>query len=1181
VSTKSQFQSVVDHAPVLIWVADTQGLCTYFNQPWLQFTGRSLEQELGNGWAEGVHPDDLAYCMETFLTAFRARQIFSMEYRLRQGTGEYRWVLDNGIPQFQENHEFTGYIGTCVDITALKQAALQARINLAEANRWRERYEAAGRASNQVLYDFDIQANCVTWGENAAAILSDGDTKLHNHSVDVWFSLIHPDDQLRFQAAFTKVQTEHQPFQQLEYRLQRQDGTYIWVQDNNEILFDDAGQPSHVIGFVANITSRKQTEAALRESEEQNRAILSAIPDILTVINAEGQYLSCFYNRFSGQLLTSETPNSDGFHVSEVLPPESATTCLAAVAQTLKTGEMQIYEQQVQFGDVIQYEEAHIVPYQADKVLCMVRDISDRKRAELALQESEERRRLALDLTETSSWEYDVATGNAIWSDSHYRLMGLNPGAVPSNYQTWRDRVHPDDLAYTEAAFAQALETQSLLNVEYRVVYPNGTVRWVLTKGQGIYDTKGAAIRMVGVMIDISDRKQTELALQQLNEELEQRVQQRTQALAHSEQDLRTIFNHVYDAILIHDLDGTILDMNDRALEIRQATRAQLLAANIADLAAPDAPIDQLPAILERVKAGETMRFEWRERRFSDNTPFDVEISLRQVTLANRPVFITGMRDITDRKQAEQALQDLNLELEQRVSDRTLELQQAIQVAEAANQAKSTFLANMSHELRTPLNAILGFAQLMARDLTLAAEKRAQLGTINRSGKHLLSLINDILEMSKIEAGGATFTAHCFDFFALLDSLEEMFQIRTHEKGLQWRVDRTGSLPRYIETDEKKLRQVLINLVSNAVKFTQTGSVQLHIASQPTEPSQTPDPAVFSQSRPVCLLHFEVEDTGTGIAVDEVESLFEPFIQSRYQSLAQEGTGLGLPISRQFVRLMGGDLTVTSLLGTGSTFRFTIPVHLAETEQPPRERSLPPVLSLAPDQPPYSILVVEDQETNRELLVQLLRSVGFIVQAATNGQEAIALWQTWKPALIWMDIRMPVMDGYETIRQIRQQEQHASEHPHPPTVIIALTANAFEEERTRVLAIGCDDFVRKPFQESELLEKMRAHLGVQYLYANDESMHRAIATPHSLALVEALRDLSPAFRTQLHEATIQLDHQRLQTLLPPLAITDPALADWFSTRLNNFDFEEILHLLGSTASDFDTAPPLPHSPELR
>ena len=401
--------------------------------------------------------------------------------------------------------------------------------------------------------------------------------------------------------------------------------------------------------------------------------------------------------------------------------------------------------------------------------------------------------------------------------------------------------------------------------------------------------------------------------------------------------------------------------------------------------------------------------------------------------------------------------------LEQRVRERTAELAKAKEAAEVANQMKSTFVANMSHEMRTPLNNILGFTQLLRRSHGLNQDQQENVNIIARSGEYLLKMIDQVLDLSKIESGHSILNEINFDLYLLLDELKDLFQLKADDKGLQLFFERDTHVPQYVRIDKLKLRQVLINLLDNAIKYTQKGIVTLRVGGE------------LGKYQQPTTIHFEVEDTGAGIAPEELDKLFEPFVQTQSGMEAQEGTGLGLPISQNFVQLMGGELTVSSKVGHGTAFKFEIPVRIIDAQEVQNQEPQSRDIALEPNQPRYRVLVVDDKATNRRLLVKLLEPLGFEIEEASNGQEAVAIWERWEPHLIWMDMRMPVMDGYEATKQIKSQLKGQA------TVIIAITASILEEERAVVLSVGCDDFVRKPLRESVIFEKIAEHLGVRYL----------------------------------------------------------------------------------------------------
>jgi signal transduction histidine kinase/CheY-like chemotaxis protein/PAS domain-containing protein len=741
-----------------------------------------------------------------------------------------------------------------------------------------------------------------------------------------------------------------------------------------------------------------------------------------------------------------------------------------------------------------------------------------RKALDRANNELHERRRaqarldLALEVGEIGTWERDIGGEEVFASLTQLNRLGIEPPPPGQGVsrERWYATVHPADAELIGATMKQ-LEDGKVARVggEIRVVRPDGEIRHISTAAAIMRDETGSPGRVVGVNIDITARKKAMLDLHERVKELQ---------LLHS--FTRLVQSGDYE---VHDLPGLLAPMIPDAWQFPECCEARV---TYGDLVATtpgwrDSPWKQVEPFQTANGEGAIEVAYTEERPPSDEGPFLMEERAVLESLAQ--LLATSI----DRRMRRESLEKL-------VDTRTQELQAARDAANAASQAKSSFLANMSHEIRTPLNAVLGYSQLLLRERDLDPVRRTRIETIQRSGSHLLGLINDILDLSKIEAGHLAIEARPFGAAGAIEAVAAMFRQQLADRGIELHVDIDPALPEVLIADAGRVRQVLVNLVGNAAKFTTRGSI-----------------GVRAQSRGVADGNAEIEisvaDTGAGIADDEKTLVFEAFEQGE-QGMRAGGTGLGMAISRRLARRIGGDITLASELGRGSTFTFTFIAQVSNAPLPIEVHKLP--LGLAPASVGKRVMVVDDVETNRTVVEGFLAPLGFEVRLFESAVPALREHDAWKPDLILMDLRMPDMDGREAIRRLRAMGSTAP--------IMVVTASSLSEDRNTTIAAGANEYLPKPFEAMDLYDKVARLTGVEYVYGD-----AAQEDDNSLADDGAPgEDIPESLRQQIADATRSARIDRLETLLDEAARDAPVTARRLRRLADAFQFEALLEHVG-------------------
>ena len=641
-------------------------------------------------------------------------------------------------------------------------------------------------------------------------------------------------------------------------------------------------------------------------------------------------------------------------------------------------------------------------------------DISERRHAEANLRSLTERLSLATATAKLGVWELDLASNAFTWDTTTFEIYGLLPVAsVP--YERWAAAVVPGDLPAVEATLRKAIDERGEGSTEFRIMRPDGAVRNVLVLGRALLDGRTNANRVLGTVQDITERKQAEKRLQD------------------SETKHRVLFEESADAHLLSDENGFV-DCNSALLRMfGYTTRAELMALHPADLSPPKQP-DGTPSraaadqkIATALLKG-TNRFEWLHRR-KNGEIFPAEVCLTALTLNGRPALLGTVHDITERKRAE------------------AELVKARETADAANRAKSEFLANMSHEIRTPMNGIIGMTDLVL-ETDLTPEQSEYLHMVKGSADALLTLLNDILDFSKVESGKLELDSVSFNLRKSLGESVKALAIKAQQKGLEVIFDVAPDVPTTVLGDPARLRQVLVNLVGNAIKFTEKGEIEVKVR-------------VETKNVTEAILLFIVRDTGIGIPADKQRTIFDAFSQADTSTTRRYGgTGLGLTIASQLARLMRGKLWVESEVGKGSTFYFTVQVGPGVAESAAGSQDVSQLAGVP-------VLAVDDNAANRRILENSLlrwKMIPTVVESAAKALQVIrhACASRTQLPLVLTDAHMPELDGFTLIETIRQDPSLKDVR------IVVLTSGGERGDAARCRKLGVAAYLSKPFDRLEL-----------------------------------------------------------------------------------------------------------------
>ncbi|HEX4924024.1 MAG TPA: PAS domain-containing protein [Bdellovibrionales bacterium] len=1023
--TERPFRDLVNAMPLLAWLAEPDGSVSWFNERWFEFTGGTFEEMRGWGWQRAHHPDHLPRVLSVWAEALKTAEPAELQFPLRGRDGQYRWFLSRVAPIKDKGGRVLRWCGTHTDIHEQVRATELLDRTRSEANQLQEilrdkrhQLELAIRAGQLGTFYWNFVTGEATWSDESYRLFGYEDGDRPKVSYELFLSHVDPGERDAVDRRMRETIESGGDFD-IEFHARTARGAERWVLGHGRVFKDSNLRASYMLGTMRDITKRKRAQLDYERSVDVS-------PAILWITDAHGNctYLSRQWYEFTGQTehealglgwLNSVHPE-DREVTSEVFKAANGRHAKFTAHYRLRTAAGE-YRWCIDAGNPRYDDNGNYLGYAGT-----VFDVHDQKIAQDALRLSEARLKEATAISGVGVWEVDAVTGKSWRTPSHDIAYGYDENTSARDVDFFFSRIVPEQREAIRRQFEQCLKTGTTFSAEYRYVRPDGSLRWMSTIGHAVFDMKGRVKSLMGTNRDITNEVEARLAIQE------------------SEARARQIANNLPMIVWTATPDGHVDWYNDWWYDYLDLPRGTRWDDPLTNPMHPDDVALTNKLWPEALAKGGTFQMEQRFRRGRDG-------QYRWHLVRGVPVrdesgkiikYVGGNVDIHDQK----AL--------------TEELKKARVAAEVASQAKSSFLANMSHEIRTPMTAILGFTEVL-RDTGLSEdERRDAIARIDSSGRGLLRLIDDILDISKIEAGKLAVHRTQFSPLEVATEVVSLLKLSAESKGVSLKLKLDPSTPALAYSDPARLRQVLMNLVGNAVKFTTAGEVVLRVKGEGSR-----------------ILVYDVCDTGIGISKDDQARLFQPFAQAD-SSITRRfgGTGLGLLLSKRLSEQLGGGLELTSSEpGRGS--QFTARIEAGPFIYGARELQTT-VLAPARQDPAAQelmglrILLAEDVPDNQVLMRLYLESVGAKVEFANNGREAVEKALHDKYDLILMDIQMPLLDGIKATRELRA---HGYKRP-----IVALTAHAMTEEVARSFEAGCDDHLTKPITKRGLTDAVKRHV---------------------------------------------------------------------------------------------------------